>query len=400
MQRTFTSIVLIVSLLACSATQLTAQQPHYSQFFANLVALNPAYAGFDAGVTLSGNYRSQWFGIRENGESLVNGGYQTFNLTADLQLPCILQSDLLNFGLAITGFQDNAGGAPLRTSGMNVALSYEQQGFEALFGNLFERLDVRLGVQYGFMTKQLNSDELIYSYQLDPIDGLIGPPESLRLNSDLYSDLSVGILIRGAFPKNHRYKKNVFTLGFTLSNLRQPNVSLFATATNVELPMRMTSYLGFSFRINPFEGNRKAWYIAPQWRWDRQRDGTLNTQTLGAYILSKAFYGGLFLQYNFPSGPVNNSQLRDPVFARNSTVLSGNVGWDLASIASKGGKIDASINQLILGLSYDINLGGLPNGSTLGVIEIYVRLNFAGKKSTCGRLGRFELYDGDCPVRF
>ena len=397
MQKYFISTFLAFSALVLSFCEVHAQQPHYSQFFANLVSLNPAYAGFDKGVTLSGNYRSQWFGIRENNESIFNGGYQTFNLTADLQLPCILQSDKLNFGLAITGFQDNAGSAPLQTSGINIALSYEQQGFEELFGNVFERLDVRLGVQYGFMTKSLSSQQLIYSYQIDPIDGLIGVPASRSLNSDLFDDLSAGILIRGAFPKNNRRKKNLFTLGFTVSNIRQPNVSLYAAATDVQLPTRFTSYIGFTFRITPFEGTRKPWYIAPQWRWDRQRGGNLNTQTIGAYILSKAFYGGLFLQYNFPGGPANINQMPDPVFARNTTILSGNVGYDLKSIGSDN---SSKIEKLIFGISYDINLSGLPNGSSIGILELYCRVNFRSKKSSCGRLGKFELYDGGCPVRF
>ncbi|MEM9823606.1 MAG: PorP/SprF family type IX secretion system membrane protein, partial [Bacteroidota bacterium] len=361
--------------------------------------LNPAYAGFDKGVSISGNYRSQWFGIRGREETILNGGFQTFNLGVDLQLPCILQSDRLNFGIAINAFHDSAGDAPLRTSGVNIALSYEQQGLEELLGNALDRLDLRIGVQYGFMTKGLSSDQLIYAYQLDPIDGLIGPPASVRVHSDLFSDLNVGLLLRGTFPGNNRRRKNLFTLGFAMSNLREPNVSLFGTATDVQLPIRMTTYLGMSFRINPFEGTRKPWYFAPQFRWDRQRGGHLNTQTFGAYLFSRSFYGGLFLQYNFPGGPVNNSQMRDPIFARNTTILSGNVGFNLSASSSQQRR-DSRIDKLVIGLSYDINLNGIPNGSSIGIIEVYTRVSFGGKQKSCGRLGRFEQYDGDCPVRF
>ncbi|HOA38555.1 MAG TPA: type IX secretion system membrane protein PorP/SprF, partial [Flavihumibacter sp.] len=53
--RTATLILLTLGLFT---TALKAQDPHFSQFFASPLTLNPAYTGkFNGTVRVSGNYR-------------------------------------------------------------------------------------------------------------------------------------------------------------------------------------------------------------------------------------------------------------------------------------------------------------------------------------------------------
>jgi hypothetical protein len=40
--------------------------------------------------------------------------------------------------------------------------------------------------------------------------------------------------------------------------------------------------------------------------------------------------------------------------------------------------------------------------NTLGVVEFSLRMNFSALNPNrkCGEIGKFELYKGDCPIRF
>src|SRR5215213_2381447 len=53
--------VLLIGLLALLKLPSVAQDPHFSQFFASPLTLNPALTGkFDGIVRVAGNYRDQW----------------------------------------------------------------------------------------------------------------------------------------------------------------------------------------------------------------------------------------------------------------------------------------------------------------------------------------------------
>ena len=100
-----------------------SQDPYFSQFFANRVYLNPAYAGFDPGTTITLNYRNQWIGLPGGTLSSFNNSFETYNATVNFQIPCFLQSEDLNFGTAFSVFYDEAGEAPFQTTGLGWAFS-------------------------------------------------------------------------------------------------------------------------------------------------------------------------------------------------------------------------------------------------------------------------------------
>jgi type IX secretion system PorP/SprF family membrane protein len=56
----------IVSILLASVTVIKAQDPQFSQFYANPLYLNPALAGGDLAPRVTFNYRNQWPGIPGN----------------------------------------------------------------------------------------------------------------------------------------------------------------------------------------------------------------------------------------------------------------------------------------------------------------------------------------------
>jgi len=68
--------IAILSILVNLSLLISAQDPHFSQFFASPLTLNPAFTGkFDGTVRAAGNYRNQW--------PAFNDVYTTFTASVD-----------------------------------------------------------------------------------------------------------------------------------------------------------------------------------------------------------------------------------------------------------------------------------------------------------------------------
>lgn len=381
-----------------------AQDPHFSQFFANRVYLNPAYAGFDPGWTVTANYRNQWFGIPDGSISASDGSYQTYQVTADLQIPCFFQLEDVNSGMSLSVFRDAAGGAPFVTQGIGWAFSHEQplirNGKTSNFLKL-RRLDLRMGMQLSFMQKFLEGNYFLYSDQLDHVEGIIDPPTSLNLYSRWFPNLNAGFMFRG-YRERSKQDNTLFTVGLSFSNVNTPNESIRNTAAEFSLPMRWTLHFGTTHKLVQMSGVKAPVYLAPQFRWDSQSAFRLNLQTLGGYVFSKGYYTGLFVQYNFPqANNLTNTPVSNNFLIKNTTTLILNAGIDIKSVLDWNVPWRKRKSGILFGFTYDINIAGLNSTDTYGALEFNLRMNFdSGGSRDCAAIGRFELYDGQCPVRF
>jgi hypothetical protein len=225
-------------------------------------------------------------------------------------------------------------------------------------------------------------------------------PSTVELNSRLYPNMNAGFMFRGNVQRN-RYHQSLFTVGLTFANVNRPDQSLFNSSTVSILPMRTTFHAGVTIKFPSFSGVKLPVHIAPQFRWDRQAGGKLNTQTIGAYVFSKGYYSGLFFQYNFPYDKSLSAGLGGNALTRNTSTLIFNFGVDLKTVFDTGVRWVKRKEGMVLGFTYDLNLSGLNSSNTLGVMEINLRMNFEKeRKRGCGEIGKFELYRGGCPVMF
>ena len=395
--------LLIITQFIFLFTVVEAQDAHFSQFYANRVYLNAAYAGFDPGTTVTINYRNQWFGIPDGDLSSFSDGYRTFNATADIQLPCFFELEDVNVGTAFSVFRDEAGEAPLMTQGFSLAFSYEQPIIRPYKGTAkatsLRRLDFRVGAQLGYMQKRLDGNFFLYSDQLDPVAGIIDLPMSLNLMSNWFPTLNAGFMIRG-YSSRSKQNSTLFTVGINFSNVNEPNESLRGVGVDFQMPRRTTLHAGLTKQVTSMRGVKAPLYLSPQFRWDIQAGNQLNLQTVGAYMLSKAFYTGIFYQYNFP-GPKTNSGNVINGFARSTSTLILNAGMDMKMFLDFNKPWRKRSSGIVFGLAYDINISGLDASRTLGVMEINLSMNLNNSKNKeCGEFGKFELYNGKCPVRF
>lgn len=397
----FPKTSILILLFFYQQTGLFSQDPYFSQFFANRIYLNPAYAGFDPGGAVTLNYREQWLGIPAAEPGRLSGGFRTFSSTVDLQSPCFLLLDHANMGFSLGAFRDEAGSAPLSNQGFSLAVSHERNLIKEGVRGKLQRLDLRIGAQLQYNQQQFDSDYLIYSSQLDPVIGLSADPFAYRLRSALYPNMNIGLLLRGNLQRN-RDQSSLFTIGVQMANVNQPEVSLFEPSTLAHIPRRLTVHGGFTARIPRYWGTVSPIYVSPQFRWDSQLGARLNVQTTGFYLFSKGFYNGVFIQYNFPNNPAPPGLPNLGGFlTRNTTTLILNAGIDLRSVLDNGKPWRKRETGTLLGLTYDVNLSGLTQQNTLGVVEISLISRFGKQeKKSCADIGRFELYKGDCPVRF
>ncbi|WP_116106991.1 PorP/SprF family type IX secretion system membrane protein [Lewinella sp. IMCC34191] len=394
------SVFLVVMISA--GAQLLGQDPFFSQFYANRVYLNPAYAGLEAGTQLILNYRDQWFGLPDATGMPFQGGYRTYNATLNQRMPCFKDIERATFGIAGSVFQDETGAAPLKTTGVGLAAAFEYAFInpDLKISNGLSRLDMRMGAQLSMMQSSMASGDFIFSYQLDPVTGVVGAAKIIDVATGPYMNMNIGAMVRGSW--NHGLQDyTIFTLGASLSNVNQPNVAFDEESANVNLPRRTTLHMGLTRRVSSMKGTRSytPTSIAPQFRWDSQLGGKFNLYTLGSYLLGKGHYTGIFYQFNTPNRPATNSG--DPIGGRNSSTLILSYGIDVRSLLDVGRRWRDRATGWIVGFSYDLPLSGVNASASVGTVEVNCRIMLADLKSKCRILGKNELYKGaTCPVSF
>src|SRR6187402_2266959 len=110
-------VVLSVALFVCFS--LHAQDPHFSQFFASPLTLNPAFTGkFDGQLRLAANHRDQWPSIPK--------AYVTTSASLDFS---ILKSKIPEgdvFGIGFSGLSDKSADAALKLNYGSLSMSYHK----------------------------------------------------------------------------------------------------------------------------------------------------------------------------------------------------------------------------------------------------------------------------------
>lgn len=230
-----------------------AQDPQYTQFYANPMYLNPAFAGTTKKARVNSIYRNQW--VR------LPGSYSTYSFSADQNFP------ELNSGVGVTIMTDKQGLSNYKLMDLGLIYSYGLQ--------IHDKWVIHTGLQFNLAHRTLNTDNLIFGNQLDEDVGFTGsssgeisdqPPRN-------YFDFSAGALA---------YNKNTW-LGIALNHLNQPNQSFFATKESI-VPMKLTIHGGAKIKITKgeFTNDKKIYTISPAFNYRFQ--GKYDQLDLGAYV--------------------------------------------------------------------------------------------------------------------
>ena len=211
-----TKLHLLATLLLISFFA-NAQDPHFSQFFASPLTLNPALTGkFDGTLRVAGNYRNQW--------PAFNNVYTTSTISVDFPILKNRLPDYDTWGVGILALTDKAGGGVLTNNYLGVSTSYHK----ALDEDGFQQLGIGFQGTYG--QKRLNTDNLKFEDQLTPF-GFTGVTQDVFNTQNLninYFDMNAGLLFTSSTNED-----NNFYIGASMYHINRPKESFKGGTWNI-----------------------------------------------------------------------------------------------------------------------------------------------------------------------
>ncbi|MBC7887693.1 MAG: PorP/SprF family type IX secretion system membrane protein [Ferruginibacter sp.] len=210
---------------------LQAQDPHFSQFFASPLTLNPAFTGkFDGQLRLAANHRDQWPSIPK--------AYVTTSASVDFSILKNKIPDGDVFGIGFSGLSDQSADAALKLNYGSVSLSYHKALDEDGFNT------IGAGFQATYSSAMLDFTKLTFEDQLRQ-NGFTGTTmENLNNGSNQnYIDVNAGLLYSGSSDGFNNYY-----LGASVYHINRPNLSFIDKVWN--LSPRVTIHGGGSFPVS------------------------------------------------------------------------------------------------------------------------------------------------------
>jgi type IX secretion system PorP/SprF family membrane protein len=234
---------------------LRAQDPIFSQFYANPLYLNPAFAGTVRCPRVNLNFRDQWPGVQ--------GTFVTYSASFDRDV------DAIHGGLGLIATNDNAGNKVLRTTNFSGIYSYRLD-----FTRTFS---MKFGFQATYFQKVIDWSKLTFGDMIDPRRGFVySTNEVQKLERKSNVDFSAGVL---------GYSQKYF-FGAALHHITQPDEGLQGTS---KLPMKFTAHAG---AVIPLGDKGNETFISPNLLYQQQQD--FRQLNMGLYITKWPFVGGLW----------------------------------------------------------------------------------------------------------
>ncbi|HNP48430.1 MAG TPA: type IX secretion system membrane protein PorP/SprF [Bacteroidia bacterium] len=236
-----------------------AQDPEFTQFYANPLYLNPAFAGTARCPRLALNYRNQW--------PALTGTFVTYTASYDQHV------EALGGGVGLLVLNDKAGEATLTTTTVSGIYSYQL--------NVTREFSVKFGLQGTYFQKKVDWDKLTFGDMIDPRYGFIYETQEIRPNTNKsFWDFSGGIL-----GYSNRYYG-----GVAVHHMTEPEEFYIKTSPGSKLPMKITAHIG---AVIPIAGNRDGTtYISPNFLYQKQRD--FQQYNIGLYVAKAPLVGGLW----------------------------------------------------------------------------------------------------------
>lgn len=251
--------------------KVKAQDPEFTQFYANPLYLNPAFAGSMRCPRIATSYRNQWPAIQR--------AYVTYSVSYDQHV------DAIAGGLGVMIYRDEAGNGVLNTTNVSLIYSY--------YLPVTKEFSIKAGFQASFMQKTLDFNRLTFGDMIDPKFGFsMQTGESGNNQSVSNVDFSAGIL---------GYSRSFF-IGGAAHHLLEPNEAFTDGGEKSKLPMKITGHAGAIIPIadDPrLRRRRKAGQnvlpkssISPNVLYRRQ--GDFQQLNLGLYATNGPVVGGVW----------------------------------------------------------------------------------------------------------
>jgi len=250
----------------CLTLKCEAQDAFFSQYYANRLYLNPAWAGIGDEKRVTLNYRNQYPGI--------GSAYKTYTVSYDQN------TEALHGGIGFSLSNDAQG-----SQAMN------QLSFSAMYSYLFKFgrfLSVAGGLQATGISRTINASGFEFGDQYDPITGELnaGGSEQYGNISKIFPDFSTGIA--GFYKKSYG--------GISLFHILKPYQSE-SNLPESRLPRKITAFAGSYIPLYEKRFGKEVLQLNPNIIYIQQKN--LSQLVFGLETLYKEKYiAGIWLRQN------------------------------------------------------------------------------------------------------
>ena len=250
---------ILLGIFVCISIDCLAQDPEFTQFYANPLYLNPAFAGSARCPRLELNYRNQW--------PALQGTFVTYSASYDQHV------DAVSGGLGVLVMSDKAGEGTITTNNISGIYSYQL--------TVNREFSIMVGFQGTYVQKNIDWSKLTFGDQIDPRYGFIYNTREIQPNTTKsFVDLSAGILAYSNFVYG----------GVAVNHLTQPDEAFFTNVSS-PLPMKITAHVG---AMIPLEDNKDGSYLSPNLLYQQQQD--FRQINIGMYMAKSPLVGGLWFR--------------------------------------------------------------------------------------------------------
>lgn len=350
--KNLSTLCVMAALLLFSSIELSAQDKHFTQFYASPITLNPALTGAMQGrYRVSSIYRDQWRGVLDN-------PYVTFSSAVDVNFDIELDSryrDQVAVGLLF--FNDNVSGLDFSTNQIALSaafhkgLDYDKNQF------------LSLGIQGSLSQRNINYEDVTFEDEFDKINQYSLPTsEIFPENNFSFADFNIGLNYRLA-----RKKLNL-NAGVAMHHVFRPDVTFYSSPEdNPDLYPNSKLYRQLSAQVAVTLQTSEKLFISPRVLWAKQ----------GPHMEINSGMNIRFKLNNY-----NNNSLHLGTWVR--PVQNEDDSFSLDAVVALVG---IELGAVTLGLSYDANLTDLSDYQQgQGAIEFSVAY-----------IGSFDNEDILCP---
>ncbi len=347
MQKLLLRCLTSVVLLAAFSVVIVAQDSHYSQFYAAPLTLNPALTGaFEGRYRVASIYRDQWRGV-------LDEPIKSYGVAGDFRFSprkrTVVQDAV---GLGIIFNNDRVGVVDFNTTQIALSLAYHKS-----LGVANDQF-LSAGFQAGITQRTVRYGSLFFQDQFDGFSGFTGNTlEDLPANNFAYLDLNVGLNYSAKLGR----RSNIYA-GMAYHHFAQPVVSFKRDKDAGDLLYpRLSAHIAGNL---PIGGRQSRVSFLPR----------VLFATQGPHL--ETTVGGSFRTLLGPNG---GSAFHVGTWARPVRTFDG-VNLD-AVVALVG----FEVNNILVGLSYDLNLGALSAKQRQGAFEISIAYlgNYADEGVIC-----------------
>ena len=218
-------LILITTCLILWGQGVKAQDAHFSQFYANPLYLNPAFAGTNICPRIALNFRDQWPSMK--------GTFMSFSASYDQHF------DKLAGGIGVLAFGDRCGqDATIQT--------YEASLMYAFKVKVSKKFNMRFALQFSYLANILDTKNLTFGDMIDPKYGFIYQTNENLAAWDNTTDHSFDLAAGFLGYTNLRFFNLYF--GYAAHHLNMPYIS-FIKQERYRMPMKHTAHIGASFDV-------------------------------------------------------------------------------------------------------------------------------------------------------